>query len=279
MIVRRRDLLAKILDRVAEPGEQLDAVFLSDEVQFWPPDAIMALGAAKLLKAVLPANAITCRGCQERCRRPVTLIEAENERPEFLVSTCHLKTDFGPFEHSTERLKRWASSRETMAKFVSRSIGLSITAHDDRWRRVQFGALEIGSARRLLSVEFDVLPIAKIGSSTIPLIEFLEWGDNGIAVERSVLTEITVHSADHQSGSKRVQPSTTLRDDNKQLTKLKTRRLQGRLEKLAGQHPQLNKVQLAKKLEKSGEGEGYSATRILRVTRMPVKKSRRNYSA
>ena len=142
MIVRRRDLLAKILDRVAEPGEQLDAVFLSDEVQFWPPDAIMALGAAKLLKAVLPANAITCRGCQERCRRPVTLIEAENERPEFLVSTCHLKTDFGPFEHSTERLKRWASSRETMAKFVSRSIGLSITAHgrdDAHGTRVGFG--------------------------------------------------------------------------------------------------------------------------------------------
>ncbi len=279
MIVRRRDLLAKILDRVAEPGDQLDAIFLSDEIQFWPPDAIKALGAAKLLKAILPADAITCHGCQERCRRPVTLTDGEGERPNLLVSTCHLKTDFGPFEHSTERLQRWASRREFVAKFVGRSVGLTMTANDNRWRRVQFGTLQIGGVRRLFSLEFEVLPIAKIGSSTIPLIDLLQWGDDGIAVERLVLTEIAAQSADLQSGSKRVQPSTTLRDDYKQLTDLKIRRLQVRLEKLASQHPKLNKVQLVKKLKKFDAGDGYSVARILRVTRMPVKKSRRKNSA
>ena len=81
MSAGKRKLLAKILDRVAEPGEQTNAVFLFDEVLRWPPNAITGLGAAKLLKEIMPADAITCYECDERCRRPVTLIEGAHLPP------------------------------------------------------------------------------------------------------------------------------------------------------------------------------------------------------
>ena len=275
MSAGNRKLLAKILDRVAEPGEQTNAVFLFDEVLRWPPNAITGLGAAKLLKEIMPADAITCYECDERCRRPVTLIEGANGRPPYLSTTCHLKAEFGPFEHSTERVKRWTSSRELVAKFVGRSVGLSTTDYDDQWRRVRFGTLQIGGVRRLFSVELDSSPIAKIGSAIIPLIELLEWEEAGIGVSAEALAHYASQSDDALSGSKRVQPSTTVRDDNKQLTMAKTRRLQGHLNTLAREHPKLNKEQLVRKLEKAGMGEGSTVPRIMRITRMPQKISRR----
>ena len=111
-----------------------------------------------------------------------------------------------------------------------------------------------------------------IGSSPIPLIELLEWNETGLVLNNEALAHCATEAEDLQSGNKRVQSSTLVRDDNKLFTKLKVGRVQRRLEALAGQHPNLNKEQLAKKLAKAGMGEGMSAERIERVTRVPARK-------
>jgi hypothetical protein len=265
-----RAVLAALLDGIAQRGDQPEAVFLFDEVRRWPSDAIAGLITAKLLKKFAPADSVTCEGCDERCRRPVTLIEAAPAEPRRLVSTCHLKAEFGPFEHSSDRMERWASSRELVAKFVGRSAGLSIAEHDDRWQRVRFGAHSFGGVRRLLSLEFEASAIAKIGSTPIPLIELIDWSEAGIVVCPEAMALSAAQADDLQSGNKRVQPSTAVRDDKKLMTELKVRRMQRELERLAGQHPNLSKEQLAKRIEKSGKGEGMTAARIARVTRMPT---------
>ncbi len=278
MTIGQRKVLATILDRISEPGDMLGATFLADEVEGWPPDAVRALASSRLVKETVPADALICLGCEDHCHRPVALLDVADGRASRLVSTCHLKAGMGPFEHSADLLKRWFSSREYVTNFVGRCVGLQVKDHDARWRRVLFDALRIGGFRRGMSLEFDKVAILRIGSSAVPLIELLEWAETGITVSRDALTFCATQSDDGQSGNKRVQPSTTLRDDNKLSTALKTRRLQRRLEILAGQYPNLNKDQLAKKLVQSRDGEGMTAARIARVTHMPKKSRRKRFA-
>lgn len=264
-----RKVLAKLLDRVAEAGDQLESIFKADEVLRWPVHAIEHLSNSRLLKPVTDAESVVCRECDERCHHPVTLDDTADGRPPTLYSTCELFADRGPFELAPERLKRWASSRELVARFVGRGISAMPRGHDDHWRRVHYGTVETGTVRRLLSVEFVNGATVRMGSVSLPLIELLDWEDTGIALSRDPLALAAAQSNDLQSGNKRTHPSTTVRDDNKQLKALRDRRLQRRLDALAREHPKLSKEQLATKLAKSEDGEGLSAGLIARITRMP----------
>ena len=84
--------------------------------------AVQALLDARLLKRLTPAESVTCLGCEERCRRPVVVSANDDDLNERVTWTCHLYSDFGPFEEPVEVLRRWTSSREMVAKFIGRSI-------------------------------------------------------------------------------------------------------------------------------------------------------------
>jgi hypothetical protein len=98
----------------------------------------------------------------------------------------------------------------------------------------------------------------------------IEWADEEIKLDRGEV-EIAAAATDKQSGNKRVQSSTTIRDDHRMLTEIRNRNLQRAIEQSAREHPKLNKHQLAKLIERSGRFEGMTASRIARVTRMPKK--------
>lgn len=272
-----RSVLAALLCRVVKRGGQLDAVFLFDEARLWPKGAIEALIKARLLREATPTDSVTCLGCEERCLRPVALSISENKRAQRALWNCHLHADLGPFDEPIDVLRRWCSSREMFARFVGKAVGIGIVDNDANWRRCRYGTLRMNGKSRAFSIEFDGSALVRLGSASIPLIELLEWGD-AIAVDRSTIATCFDASDDTQSGSKRVQASTTVRGDTKLSTQLRYRRLQQRIETLARQHPKLNKEQLAHKLVKSGQGEGMSTGRIARVTRMPKKSGRKNFA-
>ena len=271
MTWRHRNVLAAILDRIAEAGDQVEAEFPSEEVESWPSDALILLNSAKLLREAQPDDAITCRGCEERCRRTVTLFTAADNGSQVAVTSCHLFSDKGPFEHDTRKLRRWSSSREMVTRFVRRSVSLQILDRDDRWRRVRFNTLSIGGARRAFSLEFNGTSKAKIGSTELDLIELFEWDDAGIKMDLGALALASRQSEDGQSGNKRTQPSTTLREDNKLMKELRNRRVQRAMDEFAPLHPNLNKESLAKLIVKAGRGQGMTWSSIARVTRMPEK--------
>ena len=71
MTRQRHSVLANVLDRVSEPGENYESVFTSEEVACWPDGALEGLIRSGLLQETTPTETITCIGCEERCRRPV----------------------------------------------------------------------------------------------------------------------------------------------------------------------------------------------------------------
>lgn len=272
MTFRHRKALAAILERVAEPGEQAEAIFSFDEIKRWPANTVGPLLIAKLLKEFIPAEAVTCRGCEKHCRRPITFVDLPYGRRQMAISTCHLFREMGPFEHASNLLRRWSGSRELVARFVGRSGKLAIKDRDERWRRVRFGTVQFRDLQRTFSIELSGTATAKIGSLSLPLIDLLEWNERGINLDCEALADFAAQSEDKQSGNKRVQPSLAVREDSKHLTAIRDRKLQRRLNALAKAHRTLSKNQLAKKIEKSGEFPGMRAGRIARVTKMPIKK-------
>jgi hypothetical protein len=275
MTVKHRKALATILERLAEPGYETETIFLFDEANRWPAGAVSSLVASKLLKVALPAETITCRGCEERCHRPITWIGEPSDSDSRAISTCHLLANMGPFEQAPEQLKRWASSRELVVRFVGSAIDLKVRSHDDRWRRVQFGTLELDGNRRPFSIEFDGAAKACIGMSKVPLDDLFEWTSNSYRIDRDALKLLVIQSGDLQLGNKSYQPSIAMREENKLANKIKIRRLQRHMVELSLKHPSLSKDQLAKRLARSPDGEGMTAATIARVTRKPRKKSGR----
>lgn len=164
-----------------------------------------------------------------------------------------------------------------VAKFLGRALKLEVRDHDANWRRISFATLKIKSASRAFRAEFDGNALVKVGSISIDLVELLEW-DADISIDREALTAYFNASDDPQSGGKRVQASITVREDAKLSTQLRNRRLQDRINTLSGQYPDLSKEQLAKKLAKSGKGEGVNAGRIARVTRLSKKLGRKSFA-
>jgi hypothetical protein len=277
MTIRHRQTLKALLDRVAEPSNRQEKIFHFDEIALWPIGAVDQLISAGLLETTTRVEMVVCLGCEERCYRPVTLIGAAGSHA---YSTCHLFSDRGPFQHPLDRLDRWSSSRQLVAEFVASSFRLKIRDFDPRWRRIKFGVLRIeGIGLRQISLEFNGTTELLLGSMRVPLIEFIEWSDKAIRFDRAEVEIAAAAATDKQSGNKRVQSSTTIRDDHRTLTEIRNRNLQRAMEKAAGEHPKLNKHQLAKIIERSGRFEEMTASRIARVTRMPKKVRRKNFAS
>jgi hypothetical protein len=186
--------------------------------------------------------------------------------------------DKGPFIRTADALQRWSMSRNDLAKFIGRLLGLEIKSSDREARRVRYDPIRIGCERRSLSVEFADSAVVLIGSSRVPLLDVLEWTETGIAVDREALRVCIGSSDDNQSGNKRYQPSVAVRDDNKLSTEVRNRSLQREIERLAKKHPNFSKGQLAAKLSSSPQGRGVIAKTIERLTRMPKKSRRKNFA-
>lgn len=267
MMLQPDKILASILERIAEPGDQPEAVFLSDEVRRWPANILQALQATRLLNSTLPAEMISCFGCEERCLRPVTVLASG-----LAISSCHLYAHMGPFSFGTGQLERWTSSRRLFAVFLGGALHLNIRNHDDRWRRIRFGDVQVEGLRRGFSLEFQSTAMAAVGSLRVPLSELLHINGRTVTPDWGALAMAAFNSEDLQSGNRRVQRSSTVREDSKLLTAIKYRRVQLHMEVLAREHPRLNKEQLARRLARSTDGEGMSWARIARITRIPSRK-------
>jgi hypothetical protein len=265
MSIRYRRVLSTILARVASLRSDDISIFVADEVERWPASTVELLEAAGALRPAGLDTAVVCRGCERRCHREVVMLDTP--RPEGVAfTTCDLRVGFGPFYHSAQRLRRWISSRQLMAKLVAKKLQLPIRGHDPLWRRVELGTTAFGSHRRLLAIEFSGAAEVRVGASTMPLIHLLGFDATGLIFDKETLTAFAETSEDLQLGRKRSQPSIAARQAKRVLTTLRNDKLQRHLECLAREHPGLTKIQLARRIVKSGEFEGMTAATIARLT-------------
>jgi hypothetical protein len=267
-----RRLLKTLLGRLAEQGTKKEAIFRAEDVQRWPDLAISLLLDARIIREISLQDSMTCQGCEERCWRPIEIIVDHTEQR--FQSTCQVREAFGPFNYTPRMLRRFAARRSDVARFVARELDVSVRDNDADWRVAKLGIWRAEGVTRLLSLVFNGAAILRVGDSDVPLIELLTW-DSRLTVDREALLVHLHHSHDPQSGGKRVQPSSTVRDQKKLVTTLRNERLQSHMNRLAREHPRLNKRQLAQKLISEKRHEGVAVNSILRITRLPPGRRRK----
>jgi hypothetical protein len=246
------------------------ASFGVSDTEFWPSTAIDSLISARLIKVAGQSNEIECHGCEERCLRPIEVIERGVGKPEQFVSTCDLFEGLGPFIHKKDELRTWTTSRRMISEFFQRQLKLQLAEYDELWRRVRFRPIEGKMVRRSVSLEFGAHPTVCIGTLKIDLSSLISWDDESIQIDDHYFFECFLASEQHQSGNKPYQASRTVQADNKLATDIRDRRLQREIDRLARKHPRLNKDQLAEKLVRQNEFSDLSAGRVLRIVRMPT---------
>jgi hypothetical protein len=162
------DILRAIFERVSEKDENSGkAVFVAEEISRWPNGAVEALIRARLLMTGEPARSLVCHECEERCDRAIEISEFAGTN--VAITTCHLNRDFGPFRHSLNRLNRWISTRQMVAKFVATQLGCRFPEPEGSDVRFRFGTLRIAGERRAVSLEFDGIAQLYIGGRRIDL--------------------------------------------------------------------------------------------------------------
>ncbi len=245
----------------------------ANDIEFWPESAVDDLKSAKLIKSAPEGDTVVCRGCEERCLRPILLLSRGYDSASCRVSTCDLDASLGPFFHSSHACARWQSSREMIVHFVTRGCSLTLADCDVDLRRIRFKTAEIKNTRRTVSLEFSPHPVLRIGSSDIKLEQLIAWGDKSIAIDVESFWDFFLKSEDSRSGDRPYQSSRTLQAANKLRTELRDQRMQKCFEKLARRYPKLNKERLAVELRRDGEFSGVSLGRVLRIVRMPKRRS------
>ena len=130
-----RRALETLLARISEPGARARTAITADDAARWPHDAVRVLVAAGVLRASNAAASIVCYGCEERCLRQVIVLPAEAAEPERAAWTCDLFSDKGPFVCTANSLQRWSMSRNALAKFIGRLLGLKIKSSDREARQ------------------------------------------------------------------------------------------------------------------------------------------------
>ncbi|MGE3428940.1 MAG: hypothetical protein AB7I44_19480 [Hyphomicrobiaceae bacterium] len=240
-----------------------------------PASAIDSLLSAKLIEPAVDGDTIVCRGCEERCERTVNVLDRNDGSIRLIVSTCDLFDNLGPFFHSHQALARWQTSRQMITQFLRRECSLTVADQDELQRHVRFRSVELQGFRRSISLEFRAYPVVRIGTLDIELETLISWEDQIISIDRDYLQDCFRSSQEQRSGDKPYQHSRTVQQENKAITEIRDQRMQRDFETLAGQHPKLNKEQLAVRLRRDKNYSEVSVGRILRIVRMPPSRQRK----
>ncbi len=179
------DALADLLARVAA-ADGAAAMFSGRELGEWPAVAVGLFKAEKLLVKGTPADAVTCPGCEEDCTMPVeSAITPGGQLRAFVM--CDKRDDVGREPVATDLLEQWRCSPERLADALARLLGIRRSEGDTNSAPWNVGVLKGAkhSAHVVLGVGRGME--LSIAGHTLALMDVLELGDKGLALDRRVL--------------------------------------------------------------------------------------------
>ncbi len=149
----------------------------ADELQRWPSEAIKAMKSQKLIVKTRPASTALCPGCEQNCVMPVhTLSNAAGKSSSFIV--CDKRNDINRVSVPAEILAQWQCSTDLVSGFIVTSLGLrSPTKRTDQAGRCEIGMVSGDKRSQMLCLEVNGALNLIVGTSTVPLAEFIEFHD------------------------------------------------------------------------------------------------------
>lgn len=201
------DALAALLDRVAAAAGEA-ALFSERELAEWPVAALARLKTEGLLVKGMPADTVTCPGCEEDCAMPVeTATTASGAMRAFVV--CDKRDDVARVAIARDLLEQWTCSPERVADVLARLLGIRRSSSDTPALRWDVGVLRGArhSAHVVLVIECALH--LNIAGHSLPVADVLELGARGLILEQRALQRCVdapvAAAGDTQSREQRVE--------------------------------------------------------------------------
>lgn len=224
-------------------------IFITElELNQWPPNAVTALKAQKLVTKAQPANSVVCPGCEEACSMPVEQIHAASGKPTLFV-VCDKRDDINRVTIEANQLIRWQASLTNIARFIGHCLSLRWNgAPTESGEALQIGIVKGRKKSQMLCLCSEKELNLLAGSNQLPLAEVIEFAKERYGLDVETITQLVDATTTSEA---RYTPSNARREARKLET-------QERYETWNKEYRQLKKA-------KPGMSKSWYATKISKM--------------
>ncbi len=246
------DALLVLLNRVG--ACQGKAVMVSDEELLqWPKAAVKAMKCQKLIVKAKPASSAVCQGCERNCVMPVHSLSATTGKTSSFI-VCDKRSDVNRIPVAAERLRQWKCNADLISSFMADSLDLRRPGrHVDSAGRWVIGMVSGDKRSQMLCLESAGTLNIVVGSSKVPLVEFIEFRDGTYSLDDSQIRKLADYST---MADDRYTPGTDKRIDRKLATQAKYESWRKAYRALRKKHSGMSDVWYSQQIAKMEIGKG-----------------------
>lgn len=250
------EALIELLRRVRAVG---DAFVAEDELNQWPPGAVLAMKSQGLLTKASPATSVICPGCEQDCTMPVDTIPDSSGAPALFV-VCDKRSDINRVAISPDHLVQWQANIVAIAKFVAQSLSL-------RWKgtmandgtTLEIGIMKCKKKSQMLCLRSERELDLVAGSSHLPLADVIEFTEGRYELDVQAVEQLVNTS---NTSDARYTPSNARREARKLDTKARNDSWQKEYRKRKREHPEKSDSWCALQISRMGIADGKSVETI-----------------
>ncbi len=254
----QEQLIEYILNRL---GQTSQVVFGADEIADWPLAATEIIKSSGLLERGQPAQALECRGCEENCYMPVTILPSENSLPSRAFITCDKRNDIGRVTVEMNSLTQWKITDEKLAKVLAKLLGFNQLKQNKSGRSWLIGTLEYKKNNIPIELVSENGICIMVSGHKLSLQEVLQLQENQLFFNKNLLSE---------KARKPIQPPDTQKRSTsmRSLKKLETQKTyeiwQEEYKKLKQKNPSKSNVWISQQIAKMSIANDRDAETIRR---------------
>lgn len=253
-----QDALAELLMRVGSNGGA--AVFTgAQELAGWPPGAVAAMTAQKLLVKARPAVSVVCSGCERECVMPVHVLPVQGTASRAFV-VCDKRSDINRVNVPIDRLEQWQATADAVAKFIADDLSLRVSGkRHDKGELLEIGIVTGKKRIQMLYLGPNGELVLVAGSNRIPLAEAILFSDGRYAINADLIRQLVDTSI---TGDTRYSPSPARHEVRKMETEAMREQWRKEYRALKKRRPNMSDVWYSQQIAKLEIAQGRDAETI-----------------
>lgn len=181
MALKVRDISAVLIERI-EAAHPRPAHFEFDETVEWPADVLSSLLKQEVLVEAERAEAITCPGCEQQCRKRVEVRRTGKTRRAFIM--CDEEPNHGRVPVSLESLQLFETDLDRLARLMAKALKSGPPRVSRNLTAYALGTVKGRQGKRpvFIAIEDGQLVLG-VGEQREPMTRIIAWGSSELMID------------------------------------------------------------------------------------------------